>query len=166
MTTFLPYQDFRSSALALDNQRLGKQRIEVLQLAKCIAYDSKGWKNHPATAMWRPYLDCLIYYGMTCCKVWQGKGFKDTVWTDLYMMLEVPYDEGMKNVPYPPWLGSHRLHSSHRSRLLMKDLGFYRKHSWEETPSERYFWPAANYDWRAAKDDRADRYIDFGVPSS
>lgn len=32
MQTFLPYPDFEQSAKCLDNRRLGKQRVEVLQL--------------------------------------------------------------------------------------------------------------------------------------
>ena len=106
--------------------------------------------------MWQPYLNCLIYYGMTVCKVWQEKGFRDSVWTDLYMMLDIPYDEGMKNTTYPSWLGSNKLHSSHRANLLRKDIGFYRKHGWTEQPREGYYWPAPTYDWRSNKDDKED----------
>ena len=32
MQTFLPYPDFHESAKVLDMKRLGKQRVEVLQL--------------------------------------------------------------------------------------------------------------------------------------
>ena len=32
MQTFLPYADFAQSAKVLDMKRLGKQRVEVLQL--------------------------------------------------------------------------------------------------------------------------------------
>lgn len=37
MQTFLPYPDFRQSAKVLDRARLGKQRVECLQLARAIA---------------------------------------------------------------------------------------------------------------------------------
>lgn len=50
--TFLPYPDFAQSAQCLDRQRLGKQRVEVLQLLKALKGESKGWKNHPAAKMW------------------------------------------------------------------------------------------------------------------
>lgn len=156
MQTFLSYQSFRKSADSLDTKRLGKQRVEVLQLAQCIAYDQSGWRNHPATRMWRPYLDCLLHYGIVCCNVWQAKGFKDTVGLQLQMMLEVPYDEGMKNVAIPPWLGSRKLHSSHRSNLLRKDPVFYGSFGWKENPYQDYFWPEPDYNWREDASDCSD----------
>lgn len=141
MNTFLPFSDFRKSAEALDNKRLGKQRVEVLQIARCIAYESSGWTNHPATKMWRPYLNCLIHYGLVCCDVWQMKGFKDTVGFQLTLMQE-------GEIVNPPWLGSHRLHSSHRGMLANKDPAFYR---WEKEYD--YFWPDPFYDWRKESSD-------------
>jgi hypothetical protein len=45
MQTFLPYPDFRKSAEVLDRQRLGKQRVEGLQLINSLAgiTNGKGW---------------------------------------------------------------------------------------------------------------------------
>jgi hypothetical protein len=88
--------------------------------------------------------------------MWQRRGFNDTVWTSLYMMLEVPYDEGMKNVTYPPWLGSHKFHSSHRSNLLRKDLKHYKKLGWTESAWQEYFWPTPDYNWQNCEDDKCD----------
>ena len=48
MQTFLPYRDFYQSAKVLDQKRLGKQRVEVLQLLnsiKCIAWKERGYKD-------------------------------------------------------------------------------------------------------------------------
>lgn len=36
MQTFLPYADFRASAHVLDRQRLGKQRVETLQIMQAL----------------------------------------------------------------------------------------------------------------------------------
>ena len=36
MQTFTPYSDFQASARALDNKRLGKQRVEVIQIVRAI----------------------------------------------------------------------------------------------------------------------------------
>jgi hypothetical protein len=36
MQTFLPYPDFRESLESLDNKRLGKQRVEALQLTLAL----------------------------------------------------------------------------------------------------------------------------------
>ena len=51
MQTFLispyPYE----TAKILDNRRLGKQRIEALQILNILLGETKStaWKNHPAT---------------------------------------------------------------------------------------------------------------------
>ena len=62
MQTFLPYPDFKQSAACLDYRRLGKQRVEGVQILKAILGEKslndkpyKGWLNHPATLMWKPY---------------------------------------------------------------------------------------------------------------
>ena len=52
MQTFLPYKSFVKSAQCLDNKRLGKQRVEAMQILKSIYIEDYGWKNHPATKMW------------------------------------------------------------------------------------------------------------------
>ena len=66
MQTFLPYPDFKQSAACLDYRRLGKQRVEGVQILKAILGEKslngkpyKGWLNHPATLMWKPYPDAL-----------------------------------------------------------------------------------------------------------
>ena len=41
MQTFLPYPDFAKSAACLDNRRLGKQRVECLQILKTLSKESK-----------------------------------------------------------------------------------------------------------------------------
>src|SRR4051794_10899397 len=52
--TFLPYADFDASAAVLDDRRLGKQRVETMQVLRALVFPSyRGWKNHPATRMWR-----------------------------------------------------------------------------------------------------------------
>ena len=58
MQTFLPYKSFRKTALCLDNKRLGKQRVETLQILRALTgyYNQSGaWLNHPAVKMWRGY---------------------------------------------------------------------------------------------------------------
>ena len=50
MQTFLPYPDFKQSAACLDYRRLGKQRVEGVQILKKILGEKslngkpyKGW---------------------------------------------------------------------------------------------------------------------------
>ena len=69
MQTFLPFESFRESAKVLDDRRLGKQRVEALQIIKAITGQKrldgkpyKGWLNHPCSVMWRPYVNALKHY--------------------------------------------------------------------------------------------------------
>jgi hypothetical protein len=55
MQTFLPFADFADSAASLDPRRLGKQRVEVLQIVRAITWPKYGWRNHPAANMWRGF---------------------------------------------------------------------------------------------------------------
>ena len=50
MQTFLPYASFIKSAQCLDDKRLGKQRVECLQILKAIKDVNYGWRNHPAVS--------------------------------------------------------------------------------------------------------------------
>ena len=78
MQTFLPYPSFAQSAKCLDSRRLGKQRVETLQLLKALTEPAYGWQNHPATRMWRGYVPALASYGVTICNEWLSRGYRDT----------------------------------------------------------------------------------------
>ena len=45
MQTFLPYSSFYQSARVLDRQRLGKQRVETLQILKSLSDPTYGWQK-------------------------------------------------------------------------------------------------------------------------
>jgi hypothetical protein len=45
--TFLPYPDFAESAQVLDQARLGKQRVEALQVLRAVTLPGYGWQSHP-----------------------------------------------------------------------------------------------------------------------
>jgi len=66
MQTFLPYSSFIESVRCLDRQRLGKQRVEALQILNALNGKSKGWTNHPATKMWCGYEEALCLYKDLC----------------------------------------------------------------------------------------------------
>jgi hypothetical protein len=42
LQTFLPYPDFAASAQALDQRRLGKQRVEALQVLRALTTPGYG----------------------------------------------------------------------------------------------------------------------------
>ena len=138
--TFLPYSDFKESAQCLDMKRLGKQRVEVLQLLNSFhKTDYKGWKNHPAREMWRGYENALAQYGMIVCEVWLERGYKDTCWGKINA-----YFDKTKPLNYPKWIGNEDLHLSHKSNLLRKQPDYYKQY-WPDTPNNlEYIWPVNN----------------------
>jgi hypothetical protein len=138
MQTFLPYSDFEQSLRCLDTRRLGKQRIEAKQILATLLdrANTGGWRNHPAVKMWRGYEASLAHYGLTACRVWIGRGYKDTTSRWFGIML-LDYVE----IVHPPWLGREDFHASHRSNLLRKSPEFYGKLGWTEPHDLPYVWP-------------------------
>jgi hypothetical protein len=76
--TFMPYSDFEKTARVLDTKRLGKQRVEVIQVIRALTVPGYGWASHPAALMWRGRLEALGRYGFTMCEVWTEGGFGDS----------------------------------------------------------------------------------------
>jgi hypothetical protein len=134
MQTFMPHAVFTTSAEVLDNRRLGKQRIEAMQLYKILTGQtkSKSWKNHPACKMWSGYENALASYYNCIRQQWIKRGFKNT-------MPELPVSEEIINIP--PWIGNEKFHASHRANLKRKDPIFYGKYGWKESPELPYVWP-------------------------
>jgi hypothetical protein len=128
--TFLPYPDFSVSAAVLDNKRLGKQRVEVVQVLNALQRKSGGWVNHPAVRMWRGYEPALCLYLKAVLKEWTSRGFKNTI---------VAEDRG--SPAFSPWLGDDKFHRSHRSNLLRKDPSFYAVFRHDVPNDLPYFWP-------------------------
>jgi hypothetical protein len=126
----------------LDNKRLGKQRVESMQLLNVLSNpDAKGWRNHPATKMWRGYEYALCEYGLACCDEWTSRGFKDTVGDNIRSRIG-----GFPNTGRPHWIGDPDFHAAHRSSLLKKDPEFYGHYGWLEPEDLPYVWPAGNPD--------------------
>lgn len=119
MQTFLPYPDFKLSAMSLDNKRLGKQRVEAKQIMLALTTDKYGWKNHPATKLWTDRIHDLASYGVFCCIEWQQRGFKDSLFPFFVDYLDVN-----RKVTTDRDLG-HALHHSHRANLVYKDYWHY-----------------------------------------
>jgi len=78
MQTFVPHSGFESTARALDIKRLGKQRVEVIQIIRALTRPGYGWAAHPAVLMWKDHEEALGCYGLTMCAVWVEKGFRDS----------------------------------------------------------------------------------------
>lgn len=141
MQTFLPYPSFIDSAACLDRQRLGKQRVECLQLLNAITGISNGWVNHPCTKMWLKHPHALVYYSMVICLEWQSRGYKDTC---LEKTRWLAYSQGINldedDWTMPLWLGNKDFHVSHRSNLLRKLPEHYGQFGWTEPDNLEYIW--------------------------
>ena len=136
MQTFLPYKSFEKSAKVLDWRRLGKQRVEGMQIINAINNPNpQGWKNHPATIMWTPYIDALKHYTNVIIREWISRGYNNNM--EFYDVDELINDDV---VDFPHWLGKEEFHSSHRANLLRKDYEYYSQFGWKENPKSPYVW--------------------------
>lgn len=148
MQTFLPYPSFARSAAVLDRQRLGKQRVEVVQILRALTGATKGWRNHPATKMWRGYEAALASYGLIVCKEWARRGYVDNqgrvimdIATSMGWDIGYDYATGIANFKMPPWMGNTAFHRSHRSNLLRKNYEFYHQAFPDDPDDLEYVWP-------------------------
>ena len=138
MQTFLPYADYARTAAVLDSRRLGKQRVETLQILQVIlglrwnrsgaeavieAYVPKGWRSHPAVLGWKGFEAGLLDYQRAICGEWTGRGFADTCLASSTALLAA---SGLPQQPVrPPWTTDPAVHRSHRSNLIRKDPDVY-----------------------------------------
>ena len=139
MQTFLPYRKFDSSARVLDRARLGKQRVENLQLMKALVTGEGHWGNHPAAKMWQGYEFALMSYQRAICAEWVRRGYNDSCLDKTIALYnQLPAQERTPRVP--PWLGKKFVHSSHRANLLRKAPEWYSQFGWPEEPMDGYPW--------------------------
>lgn len=155
MQTFLPHPSFVESARCLDRQRLGKQRVECLQLLRALLGLSKGWANHPAARMWRGCEMALAEYGIDVCVEWMARGYADSCWNKINSLVGLHLSHSIvvggstlpdghpKKYDYPTWLGDPAFHAAHRSNLLRKDPEWYGQFEWTELPTLPYVWPVS-----------------------
>lgn len=141
MQTFVPETTYADCARVLDRQRLGKQRVECLQIMNVITGQSasKGWQNHPACNMWRNDPVALLSYTRAICEEWTQRGYNDTCMAKTAIVL------GVAVIPsdvYPDWWGDYRVHASHRSNLLRKAPDHYRQYWPHDSDKLDYYWPS------------------------
>jgi hypothetical protein len=154
MQTFLPFSDFRASAEALDPLRLGKQRVEALQVLRGLTVPGHGWRRHPAVRMWAGYEEAVVLYGLEVCRVWAAAGRRDTCAATLMS----DYRGFRPGVPLrhlaelaeaselPPWLGDTTFHRSHQSALVRKNLAYYGPLFPGVPDNLPYVWPRSDRD--------------------
>lgn len=147
MQTFLPYSSFRRCARVLDPRRLGKQRVEVLQILRALELEDYGWKSHPVVRMWRGHTEALVSYGAVMVAEWRRRGFGDSCLTQIAEFAPGARSQralaGAGALPY--WLGDRALHRSHRSVLVQKDPAFYRPRFPGVPDDLPYVWPEPDH---------------------
>lgn len=168
MQTFAPFTDFISCAEALDDRRLGKQRVEVVQILETLlGLNSGSWASHPAVLMWKGYEPALACYGGNVCHTWKERGFKDTCFGKIdklrrqaffygsYEGLDTDVSLRTWEFVMPPWWYSAYFHYTHCCNLIRKNEAFYYAKlkpfvavpldteltDMEFISSVRYFWP-------------------------
>lgn len=136
MQTFLPFPSFIDSAKALDYRRLGKQRVETLQILRALHDSNYGWQNHPAVNMWRGSELWLVEYGQFICREWISRGYNDTC-LDKITAYYTLFSDSIK----PSWLGNEAFHRAHQSNLIRKDPSHYST-QFPGVPGDLpYIWP-------------------------
>jgi hypothetical protein len=150
--TFLPYADFGATARVLDKRRLGKQRVETIQVLRALTVAGYGWRHHPAAKMWAGYEEALVRYGLDICAVWCDLGNADTCSGTLVADLTLGTGVSSPRVQQdlaaadelPPWLGDPAFHRSHQSALVRKDPAHYRP-IFNDVPDDLpYVWPVSD----------------------
>ena len=151
MQTFLPWPSFKASARDLDAKRLGKQRVETLQLLNSsiegLTDRRAGWFNHPARAMWQHHEAALALYGLTICEEWSSRGYSDSC----YEKIANAYSRFVRKASslcvvtrapnwLPLWFMDDEVFDSHRCALFHKDQQHYKDYAGTFTSSE-YYWP-------------------------
>lgn len=139
MQTFITDYNPNISAASLDNKRLGKQRVEALQIADCLLNKESRWANHPAVKMWRGYEPFLVkVYILTIMNEWEERGFKNTKcaewWQQLYKIVKD------KRIKCPEWVDDDFI-EAHRSNLIRKLPEFYSAKFPNTKPGLEYIWP-------------------------
>lgn len=155
MQTFLVDKSFRYCAAFLDSKRLGKQRVECMQIYNALQKrkvgNKGGWVNHPAVLMWEGFEEHLKCYQYCMIDEWVRRGYKNNMTLIApEIKLEkcsitcatndkvIDVDWYCKVKPLP-WL-TDELIESHQSNLVRKDPEYYKK-LFNVPDDIEYIWP-------------------------
>ena len=167
MQTFCPYPNFTMTALVLDYQRLGKQRVECLQILKTLKQGEFTCPNCPGPVThFNPYktgyhcyhceapLKKTPWYNHPAVLMW--KSYESGLMLYLKEMCVQWVNMGYKDTCWekalqlgffmepavlPFWFGNAEVHRSHQSNLLRKDPEHYGKFFFGIPSDLPYVWP-------------------------
>lgn len=140
MMTFLLYRSFKKTFKYLDDTRLGKQRVEALQILNTLSGKSSGWKNHPAVLAWKGYEEALKHYLNRAIYEWVSRGYKNKI-----PRQKIDYT----NFKRPPWTCWRSVRMSHRAMLIRK-MPLYYTGLFPKVLNSRYM--TRGYIWPVSKD--------------
>lgn len=171
MQTFLPFKDFEKCARVLDSQRLGKQRVEAMQIIRMLSarpYEvlaRSPFRQHPAVRMWEGYTDALKLYHNKCLNEWINRGMMNSM---EFYVIRGDINPRPSLLDLPAWMGDSRLHYSHQANLYRKDPKYYKMFSIHDKNAP-YWWPVTLKDpikqkamveyWARHKPFRTDEYV-------
>ena len=90
-----------------------------------------GYFFHSVTKMWYGYTNALKFYLNIVLAEWIKRGYNNKM---------EPYDNLPDVIEPPFWLGSKKLHDSHKSQLYHKDKEHYEEH-FGKLKLIDYYWP-------------------------
>jgi len=143
MQTFFPFQNVNKTVQCLDNRRLGKQRVEAIQILNILlGYStSSSWVNHPAVKMWRSYEPYLVkVYLRKIMDEWIKRGYKNEKCEKHWMKFILHEKIRGKNSIKPSWINNDFC-KSHKSNLVRKLPEHYKKFFPEVSDNLEYIWP-------------------------
>jgi hypothetical protein len=122
LITFLTHFSYGGTARALDDRRLGNQRIEAWEVFDGLTGGEIIFPGHPVYKMWDGYQFALGIYGMMLCMEWiSHRGCGDKIfWKFKHAIDEIRDDDPSFTYEQPPWLHDTAVLRSHRSNLIRK----------------------------------------------
>jgi hypothetical protein len=166
MQTFLPFESFVESARVLDNKRLGKQRVEGLQILKTLSIGEFTCHGcHQKVTHFNPYktgyhcyqceapLKRTPWYNHPAVLMW--KSYENALILYLQEICMEWIKRGFKDncweqiekfslhkeTMLPDWFGESNFHLSHQSNLLRKNPEYYGQFFFGVPSDIPYFWP-------------------------
>lgn len=121
------------TAMALDGKRLNKQTLESRQIMAAIRGESKAWRNHPCTLMYRDHQRWLLAYTQTLVCYRNGQMDRAKRW-----------DRVAKHYT-PPFHTADYL-AQMRRRLYTKNPDHYRQ--WAALGESTVNWYFVDGEWR------------------
>lgn len=162
----------------LDQQRLGKQRVEAYQILLSYEEQTKkqplkyqGWNGLPAVRMWAGHLPALCVYGIINCMVWRRHGHSDSLLAEFQKRRRVYLANDPDAVQWPWWFGHCSMVRTHQTKLYHKNSPKWVDYHQRTAPKHHvmklpYLWPDP-FDEDIFRISKAEsKRSDWEIPSS